>query len=33
MERFSNISESDILLLAKEGDNEAIDFIIKNTSI
>ena len=29
MERFSNISESDILLLAKEGDNEAIDFIIK----
>lgn len=33
MERFSNLSESDILLLAKEGDNEAIDFIIKNTSI
>lgn len=29
MERFSNLSESDILLLAKEGDSEAIDFIIK----
>lgn len=29
MERFEKLNESDILLLAKEGDSEAVTFIIK----
>ena len=29
MDRFENVNESDILLLAKEGDSEAVNFIIK----
>ena len=29
MEKFSNLNETDILKLAKEGDSEAADFIIK----
>lgn len=29
MDKFSNLTENDILKLAKEGDSEAIDFIIK----
>lgn len=29
MDKFNNSAENDILLLAKEGDNEAVSFIIK----
>lgn len=33
MDKFNNMNETEILNLAKDGDNEAISFIIQNTSI